>query len=676
MAVLAGFVMVASSAGPARAGRGPSPTGPATPGSGTARLELVAQDPWTPVGGDVSMRLDITNPPPGATVGFSVYQAVTARKTYDATMLGGQLSPVPQIAVPVDALPVDDRGARIVTLGLQSPTGPRDPDRLNVRRGGVYPMDVELRDADDEVLATFRTALIVAEADRAPVAEPLRVAWVWPLVAPPSFLPSGEPDRDVIAAFRPDGRLGTQAVALAAVPDVPVTLAPAGETIEAWSAAAHGDSAIESTADALRAAATTRLVLDGTYVPVNLPALLDHGFTNAVDETLLRGSEVLQAAFGRALERRTRLVRPVSPAVLGRLRAAGTERVVVDAGALVPASGEPRYTPAQPVYLDAPVPGGNTERVSALVTDPGLQGILTADLPPALRAQLVLGGLAVVAQELPSTTRVVTIVNPDDLDAEVSLYTGLLAGLRNNPYLRAVTVTEALDTVPADPVPTVNPRDASSDREVASVPTPALAITATDYREQRLRLNAFGALTRPGDPAVGQADRSLLASVSSMWPLDIGRARSIAHLHVVDRVIQAFLSRIEVPDPRTITLTSRSGQIPLTFRNETGHPVRLRASLSSAKLFFPEGAVLDLELPPKSTTVRVAVEARTSGTFPLNLEVTSTDGVLPISHRRLEVRSTFVSTVGVVLMVSAAVFLAGWWGLDLRRRRRHARAAT
>jgi hypothetical protein len=98
--------------------------------------------------------------------------------------------------------------------------------------------------------------------------------------------------------------------------------------------------------------------------------------------------------------------------------------------------------------------------------------------------------------------------------------------------------------------------------------------------------------------------------------------------------------------------------------------VPIRVVLDSDKLLFPDGAVLDLELPPKSTTVRVAGETRTSGTFPLKLEVTSTNGVLPISHRRLEVRSTFVSTLGIVLMGSAVLFLAVWWGFDLRRRRR------
>ena len=71
----------------------------------------------------------------------------------------------------------------------------------------------------------------------------------------------------------------------------------------------------------------------------------------------------------------------------------------------------------------------------------------------------------------------------------------------------------------------------------------------------------------------------------------------------MDQAINGFVSLIEVPGTRTITLTSRSGEIPLTFRNETGYPVRLRAVLISDKLFFPKGSVLELELPPEELHV-------------------------------------------------------------------------
>src|SRR5262249_50088955 len=142
------------------------------------------------------------------------------------------------------------------------------------------------------------------------------------------------------------------------------------------------------------------------------------------------------------------------------------------------------------------------------------------------------------------------------------------------------------------------------------------------YTGQRARLNELGLLTQAADPEWAQADRSLLASVTDAWTPDVGRTRAIRHLGVVDRAVDDFVRLIEVPNPRTTPPTPRSGVIPLTFRNETGHDVRIRAVLDSDKLLFPNGSVLDLDLPPKSSTTRVAVEARTSGTFPVKLEVT------------------------------------------------------
>ncbi len=71
--------------------------------------------------------------------------------------------------------------------------------------------------------------------------------------------------------------------------------------------------------------------------------------------------------------------------------------------------------------------------------------------------------------------------------------------------------------------------------------------------------------------------------------------------------------------------------------------------------------------------MRVAVEARTSGTFPLRVTVTSIDGGLAISDTRFQIRSTVVSTLGIALMAGAGVFLAAWWIFDIRRRRRRRR---
>jgi len=666
LAALAALLVPSS----ASAGTPPTTTGPPTT---EPRVTLVSQDPWTPVGGNVTFRLDIAHAPPGATLNFNAYQSITTRSDFDTVAQGGAprgLLQGGQLSAPVDELAVDpDTGWRVVTIGLQSPNLGRDISRLNVRAPGVYPIEVELRDETRALAPSFVTMLVVAQPDGRPsITEPLNVVWVWPVVAPPSYLPNGEPDREVTAQFLPEGRLGRLAVALRTPPDVPVTLAVGPETLEAWSE----DPLAQGGAETIVAATATHQTLGNPYVPLDLPSLLDHGLTAAIDEELARGSDVLTNTLGAAPDTRTRLVRPASVAAVARLRASGIDRVIVDGASLTPPTGttttasrQPTFTSAAVATLRVPAPNTTGETVEALATDVGFERILASDLDAPLRAQLLLGGLTVVANELPSSRRVVTLVNPENFDAPTGLYTALLNGLRDNPYLQPVSAAQGFASASDSPVsaPPV-------ERELVSTASADPHVLAVVYNLQRTRLNALGALTLSGDPEVAEADRSLLASVTSAWPPDAGRSLAVRHIATVDHAVDHFVRLIEVPSPRTITLTSRSGAIPLTFRNETGHPVRLRAVLTSDKLFFPEGSVIDLELPPKSSTWRVAVETRTSGTFPIKLEVTSTDGVLPISHRRLEVRSTFVSTLGIVLMVSAVLFLAVWWGIDLRRRRR------
>jgi hypothetical protein len=90
----------------------------------------------------------------------------------------------------------------------------------------------------------------------------------------------------------------------------------------------------------------------------------------------------------------------------------------------------------------------------------------------------------------------------------------------------------------------------------------------------------------------------------------------------------------------------------------------------SQKLTFPQGFIRVVNLEPKSTTVRVEVQTRTSGSFPLELSIRSTDGVLTIATTNFSVRSTAVSAAGLALIIGAAAFLALWWGHDIRRRRR------
>jgi hypothetical protein len=93
-------------------------------------------------------------------------------------------------------------------------------------------------------------------------------------------------------------------------------------------------------------------------------------------------------------------------------------------------------------------------------------------------------------------------------------------------------------------------------------------------------------------------------------------------------------------------------------------------SFTSDKLRFPRGRTEAIELRRTNTVERIPVEALTSGTFPVRVELESPDGTLHFAQAKLTVRSTAASGVGLVLSAGAALFLAVWWARHLSRGRR------
>jgi hypothetical protein len=200
-------------------------------------------------------------------------------------------------------------------------------------------------------------------------------------------------------------------------------------------------------------------------------------------------------------------------------------------------------------------------------------------------------------------------------------------------------------------------------------------VTPAAYDAARTRLAELHTFA-PETPGIALADQALLASVSSTWNEPGGTTRAVAELASVDNAINGLLAQIHIPNRSTITLTDRSGDIPLTFRNDTNQTVSVLVELQSPKLSFPDGVQRIITLPPQNTTVRFAVESRTSGSFPLRLTIQSADGMLPIAQTEFEVKATAVSAVGLVLIISALVFLTLWWMFHIRRDRKRRRVAT
>jgi hypothetical protein len=180
-----------------------------------------------------------------------------------------------------------------------------------------------------------------------------------------------------------------------------------------------------------------------------------------------------------------------------------------------------------------------------------------------------------------------------------------------------------------------------------------------------------------GNPTYDLLDEQLLTANSA----DLRSSRQRTYVSGVERLVDRELGRIQTPAGGSIRLTARGGQIPVTFRNNTGYPVHVVATVRSDKLEFPGGGgshplneiTRKLDLIRRNETVRFAVQTRASGAFPLLVTLQSPDGSLVVSHTQITVRSTAASGVGLLLSAAAGLFLLAWWGrhaLHGRRARR------
>ncbi|HZJ28136.1 MAG TPA: DUF6049 family protein [Acidimicrobiia bacterium] len=633
-------------------------------GAPRAAVSLISQPAWTELGGTLALGLRFDGDISGLDVRVISHRAITSRIDFEETVggkrLGGTLATV---EVPAGAVPAGPDGP-FLELPLTATGAGGSAPGLSINRNGVYPLEIDLVDPDGNSVNGFVTH-VVAVPPTAPgasaIGSPLEVAWVWPMAEPPAYRPSGKTDRDVVEELGPLGRVGEIAAALADAEGVPLTLAPGPETVESWAVIEADKPVIGPGLAALRSASLSNQTLRGPYVPLNAQALDAAGLGAQVAPEYAAGADALNGTLDVRVDPRTAVASPVSPATLARMWELNTDRVIIEPDALVGVSN--KFTPAAPVMLMS-----EGHAFTAAVADAQLAELLTGDAPVALRAQWFLSGLAVIANELPNLTRGVVVLPDPSWDPPEALLTTVLAGLRGNPLVRPVDIDTFFDTVPIAEDDTV--------RELATPQTqPPLAVTQTRYREAESQLTALRNLVGREDPRVRAGKRALLVSLSSAWRGAAGIRRANAELAIIDRSLGDLVHGVAVPERRTLTITAREAEIPVSFQNNTGQPVRVEVTLTSDKLLFPDGSSQILDLPPRNTTARFAVEARASGTFPLTLEVTSPDGRVIFSRSQITVRSAVVSNVGVILTVGAIAFLAIWW-LNHARRRRRVRAQT
>ena len=607
------------------------------PAAGTVRL--VSQTIWRsgadPV--DIRVKVETGAPTESLELAVTVLRRLTSRSEF-SMHLAGQLrtSVVGLSTVRLADAPADADGVRTLTV-----TPPFE-------REGVYPFRIELRESGGgQALAGFITHVVQLPA--VIEGEPLRAGVVLPIHERPSVQPTGK----VVMPEGATGRVGAITAALAAQADLPVTLQPTPETLDAL--AETQPPAME----ALRGAVGSRRVLATHYVPTNLVALLRGGLEAEADRELLAGQTSVERYLGKSADRRFRLVdERLDGTSLDHLQRRLVEKLIVPEALLAPVRLPTTLT--APFELDV-----SGRKVPAVMADTALGAHLTDDTDdPVLAAHHLVTDLAVLYFDHPGRPAGVVVAPGRSWAPNRAALTALFDALASSPIVRVAQ----LDDVFAVPVAN-DARRRPLARTIATGAEPP-SLPVADIRTARRHIDGFGSATAPSSPVVGRLGRSLLVSMSS----DLRVRERAAHIQGVEKQLDGELARIRLPRSRSFTLTGRDGEIPITIRNDAGYPIKARLVISGSDALRFRGndaRDVDLALDRVNTTHRLELTALTSGSFDVTVRLLSPDGALdlgPEEGTKYRVRSTATSFVGIALSAVAGVFLVIWWANHLRRR--------
>ncbi|MGI8756483.1 MAG: DUF6049 family protein [Acidimicrobiales bacterium] len=541
------------------------------------------------------------------------------------------------------------RQASGFTIDLYHRGTPRPPTSWawRIDEPGVYPVRVQLRDRDGNILTTLVTYLVrlPGAGQDAPRAEVALLATVH----------RGPPADAAVDGFAASPDWGRETDVLAALrdhPSLPASFAVTPDTVARLTADRRRTSTVLLDRLRTEVGRPGRELLDAPYVDLDPTALVRTGLADELSRQRDLGRAALAANLPTPPVAGTwPLHRPVTGEALASLRARGVFRVVVPADAF---SGRP---PRAPLSVAA---GGDQVRALAVESAFGLPSGPTAD--PVLAAHRFLARLAIVAAT--ATTAPAVVVNLDADSVPPETLSLVLDGLTlGTPYYRTATVSDVFARVPERPGPDLAPPTTSSQGDY-----PAQA------RQVRAALDSYASMLIDRPELVSRFDRPLALSAS----VDLALSDRQRDLALVDAALQARFDAISTIERDKVTLGARVAHFPYSIRSRLSYPVRVRVDLqANDRLAVPTDPLVVTIAGPRSVA-QVRVRARASGDAPLRLTVRSPDGRVVLAESRYTVRSTAVSGVGVLLTVGAAGFLALWWGRhwwrERRRRRfRHAR---
>lgn len=563
---------------------------------------------------------------------------------------------------------------------------------------GVYPLEAVAYDAYGDQIATDPTLLPFWPGGNA--ADPVKIAWVWPLIDEPQADACGSLATNSLAqSLAGSGRLrtlldaGVQAGADAGLTWAvdPALLSDVSKMAGRYSVGGKAGTAAlcegATTEPASSAAAgwlaTLRQDTAGEpmfvtpYADVDISALAHAGLDSDLGTAFTLGESVAQQVLHRPFGSDGHGTSDGSaPSVAWPAGGTADASVVLaladenSASTLLLGSDELPNATGTVARTSSGV--GTTDTV--LLADSELTGLLgsaSASSAPGTQfatEQDFLAETAMIAAEYPSQQgRSVIVAPPQRWDPSAAEAESLLSATEKAPWLKPTTLAD-LASAPAGGDPQTLPGTQVSASELSA-----------QYTAQVKSVDASLAtfkdlLDQPGSQAVQTLDEALAATESSAWrgPAEAGGAAALTRLSSYLRGALASVQMITNSSDRVL-LAGNSGSMLVSVRNNLTVPV-----VVDVRVTVPPGGPLSVGkrdypievLAGKTGTARITVSSSDISTTPLKLQLVTRNGSpLTTQPVTMSVQATrygrallilIAAALGVLVLTSVARRVRQW----------------
>ena len=601
------------------------------------RIDLVAQTAFV---GDTPATIDLKlSAPPNSRIRIQIFEALTDREEIHASYQGlGDQRPFSDFTCEVDD-PLQGAPCQLNSTGEILSIEIPDQEIGEILRinQGALPVVITLQDSTGDTIDTLITHLLVLDdhQDRA-----LHIAFLADLSAPLAL----QADQTIQLDTR---NLLERANRIAQRRQVPITVALQPETLQALATSQPGQL------DELIELLTDRPVLNAPWVDLDEEAWRLANDTNLITDQYSHGTAVITEILGRGPTATSRLDPNATPETLALLRSHGTETAIVEADRISVPSGKSTLAPLR-------LAATNGETMTAIAIDNSLRQTLNHP-DPELAGQRALTELAIEAAN--ATTDTAILFDLDQLEA--ATLDVLLDGVNQRRGLQTSSVARALRVPVA--------RDAGRPLVVtlAPTPTPDLSQRSADIAVTRGTVNAYASMIAPERTPITPLETLMRAAAASQ----LSEQQSAAYTRSVFEEVLTGTADITIEPAERITLTDRHADLRITVRNGQPLPITVELLLSAEKLRFVDGERFSRTLDPGDNEILVRVETLASGDARVTVNITSPGGQIELTEGVVDIRSTAISGLGLVISIIALAVLGGWWARTILRVRRN-RAAT